>query len=324
MIINLKQKIQGFDFHKLFVRHGEIVIFIFFIISTMVISFLNPVFLNPLNLTNLMRQAAALGMIAIGQMIVILVNGIDLSVGMIASISGVMTAVIIGGQQELALPAIIAGLLIGVFIGFLNGFIITKFNLPEFIVTLAIASFFNGLLLVYTGGREVGKISPGLMAFGLKNVLIFPTSFIICIIFIIVTYIFLRYTRIGRHMYAVGGNKVSARLSGINVNLTKTVAYMISGFTAAAGGLILLTRLGVGYPLAGRELQLDSVVAVVIGGTSLKGGRGSILGAFAGAIVLSQINNVLNLFRINPYTQVAFKGLIIILVVVLRAFSERD
>lgn len=324
MIRNMQNSLKKINFQRLFFRHGEIVVFVFFMAISVLVSFLKPVFLSSLNMTNLMRQAAALGMVAIGQTFVILVNGIDLSVGATASISGVMAAVLMSGQDEMALPAILASLLTGIFIGFINGLITTKMNLPDFIVTLAVSSFFNGFLLVYAGGKEVGAISPSFMNLGLKNVLIFPTSFILCVAFILIAYFFLRYSRLGRHMYAVGGNKISARLSGININLTKTFAYMVSGFTAAVSGLILLTRLAVGYPLAGRELQLDSIVAVVIGGTSLKGGRGSILGAFVGAFVLSELNNVLNLLKINPYTQVAFKGLIIITVVVIRAFGERE
>jgi len=316
--------LRKFDFKRLFNRHGEVVVLFFFIVITATASIFNPLFLKPLNITNVMRQAAALGAVAIGQAFVILVHGIDLTVGSVATATGIIAAVLMNGQDEKMLPGILLSLLAAIIIGFLVGFAVTKLKLPDFIVTLAFSSMVNGLMFVYTDGREVGAISPNLFAFGLKNFYRIPTAFILCLVIVIIAYFFFRYTRLGRHMYGVGGNAISARLTGINVDKVKIFAYSVSGFMAGISGLILLTRLGVGYPLAGRELQMDSIVAVVIGGTSMSGGRGNILGTFIGAFVISELNNVLNLLGISAFAQIVFKGLIIVLVVIMRAFGDRD
>lgn len=323
MINSLQNYVHKIDLKRLFNRHGEIVVLFFFLVITASASALNPLFLTSANLTNVMRQAAALGVVAIGQTFVILVNGMDLSVGSVATVSGIIAAVMMNGQDEKAFPAILVSILVGTAIGFLIGLTVTKLNIPDFVVTLAFSSIVNGLMFVFTEGREVGAISPNIMSFGLKDYFGIPTTFLIYLVFVAISYVFLRYTRLGRHIYAVGGNKTSARLTGIDVDRVKIFAYMTSGLMASISGLILLTRLAVGYPLAGKDLQLDSVIAVVIGGTSLKGGRGSIIGTLIGAFILCELNNVLNLLGISAFAQIVFKGLIIILVVVMRALGEK-
>ncbi len=309
---------------RLLNRHSEIVVFFFLVIMVFISSRLSPLFLKPANLTNIMRQAAALGIVALGQTLVILLAGIDLSVSSVSTVASVVAAVLMMGKSENILVAIFVALMIGVVVGFLNGFFITKFDLPDFIVTLAFYSIVNGLMFVFTKGREVGSVAGSFMKFGSKNIFTIPITMYIWIGLTIVAFIFLQYTRMGRNIYAVGGNSESARLSGINVSMVKISTYILSGLMAAVGGLVLLTRLGVGYPLAGRELQLDSVIAVVIGGTSLNGGRGNILGTVAGVFILSSLNNIFNHIGISTFTQIVFKGLIIIIVVILRALNEKN
>jgi len=305
-------------------RHSEIVVFFFLILMVFVAAKSTPLFLKPANLTNVMRQAASLGIVAIGQTIVILLAGTDLSVSAVATVSNVIAAVLMMGKDENILPAILVALLAGIIVGFLNGFFITKFSLPDFVVTLAIYSVVNGLMFVFTTGREVGSVSGKFMAFGSKDIFSIPITMYIWMGLTIFAVIFLQYTKFGRMIYEVGGNPESARLSGINTSLVRVVSYIICGVMAAISGLVLLSRLGVGYPLSGKELQLDSIIAVVIGGTSLNGGRGNLLGTVAGVLILSSLNNIFNLIGISTFMQIVIKGLIIIIVVVLRAMNEKN
>ena len=323
MINSLQGVFQKKKMERLFSRHGEIVVFIFLILMMIVASQLSDLFLKPANLSNILRQAAPLGVVAIGQTIVILIFGIDLSVSSVATVASVIAAVMMMGDNEKILPAIAVALGVGIFIGFVNGFLVTKFKLPDFIVTLATWSIVNGLMFVYTQGREVGSVAMDYMLIGSKSFGPFPLTMLIWFSLTALMVFFLRSTRMGRHLFAVGGNAESARLSGINIARVKITAYIISGFLAAMGGLVLLSRLGVGYPLAGRELQLDSIAAVVIGGTSLFGGKGSVLGTLAGVFIISALNNIFNLTGVSAFAQLVLKGLIIIIVVALRARGEK-
>jgi ribose/xylose/arabinose/galactoside ABC-type transport system permease subunit len=249
--------------------------------------------------------------------------GIDLSVSSVATIGTIAAAVIMNGKPENILPAVLAGLSLGLLFGFLNGFLITRFKLADFIVTLATWSFVDGLMFVYTEGKEVGKAPLLYMKLSEGNLGPLPVSLILWVVIVIASYLLLKYSRTGRFIYAIGGNSEVARLSGINVRSIKTLVYTLSGLMAAIGGLVLLARLGVGYPLAGREFQLDSIAAVVIGGTSLFGGRGGVLGTVAGVLIVSSLNNIFNLTGVSQFAQFVLKGLVIILVVAIRARGEK-
>jgi ribose transport system permease protein len=305
------------------VRHGEIISFLFFVVLFILASVASPLFLRPNNLTNIMRQAAALSVVAIGQTFVLLISGIDLSVGNVATVSGIIAAVMMNGRTEMILPAIMLSLLTGLLIGLFNGFVITKFKLPDFIVTLAMMSIINGIMFLYTEGREVGLVSSGFMSFGSSTFLKLPVTFLISLTITCAAYVFLQYTRLGRNIYAVGGNRDSARLSGINIQKVRMLVYGISGFMAALSGLVLLSRIGIGYPLAGAELNMDSIVSVVIGGTALRGGRGNIIGTLFGVLILSILNNFFNLIGVSAFAQIVLKGVIIVSVVILRALGEK-
>ncbi len=305
-------------------RHGEIISFLFLVVLFIFASLVSPLFLKPNNLTNIMRQAAALSVVAIGQTFVLLIGGIDLSVGNIATVSGIISAVMMNGKSELIIPALLLSLLTGVLIGLFNGFVITKFRLPDFIVTLAMMSVINGFMFLYTEGREVGLVSSGFMQFGSSSFLNLPVTFLLSFAITIAAYVFLQYTRFGRNIYAVGGNRDSARLSGVDVNKVRMMVYAASGFMAALSGLVLLSRIGIGYPLAGTELNMDSIVAVVIGGTALRGGRGNIIGTLFGVLILSILNNFFNLIGVSAFAQIVLKGIIIVSVVILRALGEKS
>jgi len=306
------------------VRHGEIISFLFLVLLFVIASLVSPLFLKPNNLTNVMRQAAALSVVAIGQTFVLLIAGIDLSVGNIATVSGIISAVMMNGKSELIIPAILLSLLTGVLIGLFNGFVITRFKLPDFIVTLAMLSIIDGFMFLYTEGNEVGLVASGFMQFDSSTFLKLPVTFLLSLGITGLAYVFLQYTRLGRNIYAVGGNRDSARLSGININKVRMMVYGISGFMAALSGLVLLSRIGIGYPLAGADLNIDSIVAVVIGGTALRGGRGNIIGTLFGVLILSILNNFFNLIGVSAFAQIVLKGVIIVSVVILRALAEKS
>ena len=305
-------------------RHGEIISFLFLVLLFVIASLVSPLFLKPNNLTNVMRQAAALSVVAIGQTFVLLIAGIDLSVGNIATVSGIISAVMMNGKSELIIPAILLSLLTGVLIGLFNGFVITRFKLPDFIVTLAMLSIIDGFMFLYTEGNEVGLVASGFMQFDSSTFLKLPVTFLLSLGITGLAYVFLQYTRLGRNIYAVGGNRDSARLSGININKVRMMVYGISGFMAALSGLVLLSRIGIGYPLAGADLNIDSIVAVVIGGTALRGGRGNIIGTLFGVLILSILNNFFNLIGVSAFAQIVLKGVIIVSVVILRALAEKS
>jgi ribose transport system permease protein len=305
-------------------RHGEILVFALLAMMMVIGAILSPLFLTPGNLSNVIRQSAPLGIVAIGQTLAILTFGIDLSVSSVATFAGVIAAVIMMGEPSNMVPAVLAGLGLGALVGLINGFFITKYKLADFIVTLATWSFVDGLMFVYTQGKEVGLVAPDFMQVSSKDFGPIPFSVAIWMVIAIIAFLFLKYFRPGTHIYAIGGNAEAARLSGINVSFIKIVAYVLSGLLAAAGGLVLLARLGVGYPLAGREFQMDSIAAVVIGGTSLFGGRGGVWGTVAGVLIVSAMNNIFNLSGVSAFGQMVLKGLIILVVVAIRARGEKQ
>lgn len=318
-----KEMMRRANIAQILSRHGEIPIFVLLFVMSAITATIAPVFLSGRNISNVLRQASALGIVSVGQTIAILSFGIDLSVSSVATMAGVLCASIMQGRPEMAIPAILAGLGVGLVVGLLNGLLVTKFGLADFIVTLATWSLVDGLMFVYSEGREVGSVTRGFMFLSEGNIGPLPMSLVVWVSTAIAAIVFLRYTRSGRHIYAVGGNAEVARLSGINVGLTKIVVYTISGLLAAAAGLVLLARLGVGYPLAGREFQLDSIAAVVIGGTSLFGGRGGVVGTIAGVLIVSALNNIFNLVGVSAFAQLVLKGLVIIVVVVVSVLGER-
>jgi ribose/xylose/arabinose/galactoside ABC-type transport system permease subunit len=321
---HIQSMLKQANLGRTLMRHGEILVFFLLFVMAGAATILSPLFLTEANISNVLRQAAPLGIVSIGQTIAILTFGIDLSVSSVATFASIIAAVVMAGRPDMIFPAILLALSFGIIVGLINGLLITKFGLADFIVTLATWSLIDGIMFVLSEGREVGSVASVFMKLSGRDIGPFPISVIVWAILVLGAVIFLKYTRTGHYIYAVGGNAEVAHLSGINVDLVKTLAYTISGLLAATGGLILLARLGVGYPLAGREFQLDSIAAVVIGGTSLFGGRGGVLGTVAGVLIVGSLNNIFNLVGVSAFAQLVLKGLVIILVVVVRAKGERE
>jgi ribose transport system permease protein len=283
-------------------------------------SFISPHFLNPINILNVLRQVALYGILGVGMTFVILTKGIDLSVGSIVALTGVIGAILL--EQGWPIPVmVLACLAIGVVTGAVNGFGVSYWRIPAFIMTLGTMVMVRGFALMFADGGTVnpGKLGENFFFLGGGYLLGIPTPIYVFVLVCIISAIVLGLTPFGRAIYAVGSNEEAARLSGINVPLVIFGVYTICGFLAALSGLIFLSRLSVGDPNSGLGLELEAITIAVIGGTSLFGGEGTILGTIGGAMVLAIIANVLNLAGVSPFSQQVVKGAIIILAVLLEA-----
>lgn len=296
---------------------------IFMIISTI----LSPNFLTVGNILNLLQQASIPGIVAIGMTLVILLGGIDLSVGSVLAFSGMMaslTANKIAGTSGIIL-AIIVGLVVGVLMGALTGVLISKFKLPDFIASLAMMEIARGAALLTTSGNPVFGLSKEFHIIGggfvLGNVSI---SGILWIIITIIFGLLLKYTYFGRSLYAIGGNREAALLSGIKTKRNYTITYALCGLLSGFAGILTASWMSTGQPTAGTGYELDAIAASVIGGASLSGGAGSIFGTFGGVILLRILTNIFNLVGLPSYYQRIAKGVIIILALLLNSSMARN
>lgn len=300
-------------------------IVIAFVVLCVALSIASPFFLTTGNLLNVLRQTSINGILAIGMTFVILTRGIDLSVGSIVALAGVIGAsfatnsmqmAVAGGPYHPAL-AIGVGVLAGMGCGFVSGVVVSRFAVPAFVATLGMLGVARGLTLLYTGGLPVPNLTPEFRWIGTGAVAGIPVPVIIFFLVFLGAWVVLAHTRYGRHVYAVGGNEKSAKTSGIDTKRVILSVYVISGALAALGGLILTARTGSGLTQAGMAYELDAIAAVVIGGTSLAGGVGSIVGTLFGALIIGVMTNGLQLLGVDAYYQQVIKGVIIVLAVML-------
>jgi len=308
---------------QFFILWDRIGILLAFIVVCILFGILTPVFFNPLNILNVIRQVSIIGVIAVGMTFVILLGGIDLSVGSVVAFTGIIAAgfqVKWGGSLFLS---IVIPLLIGGGIGFLNGFISTKGGLHPFIVTLGTMSIFRGATLLVAKGRPISGMSKSFRFIGAGMIGPIPFPVILFLGSVIIAAIILRRTVFGRYIYAIGGNQEAALLSGIRVDRYKISAFTILGFLSALSGLILTSRLNSGELVAGEGYELDVIASVVIGGTSMMGGEGGVYGTLIGALLIGVISNGLNLLGVQPYWQMIVRGSIIILAVLMDKMKRR-
>jgi ribose transport system permease protein len=277
---------------------------------------MEPDFLTLNNLFNILRQVSINALIAFGMTFVILTGGIDLSVGSILALSSAFVAGLMTDGTS-ALIAVRAGLIIGAVMGALNGMVISLGKVAPFIATRATMTIFRGLTLVYMDGKPITGLSQrGWFAlFGRGYFWIFPVPVLTMLIAFAVLYFILKKTTIGRYTYAIGGNEEAAKLMGIQVNKVKIMIYSLLGLMAALGGIILTSRLNSAQPTAGTSYELDAIAAVDLGGTSLSGGRGCIVGTWIGALIIGTLNNGLNLLGVSSFFQLVVKGLLILFAV---------
>ena len=268
-------------------------------------------FLSSDNFLNIARQVSINAIIAVGMTCVILSGGIDLSVGSVMALSGtLMAGMMVAGVSPSA--AIALGLGVGLAFGLFNGFFVAYAGMPPIIVTLATMGIARGLGLIYTGGYPIDGLPEAFAFFGRGNVLGIQTPVVIMLLVFALAYLLLDHTPIGRYIYAIGGNEEAARLSGVRVSRYKLLTYALSGLMCSIAGLVLSSRLMSGQPNSGIGFEMDAIAAVVMGGTSITGGRGSIVGTLIGALMLGVLNNGLNMMGVSPYVQNIIKGLIIL------------
>ena len=277
-----------------------------------VFSLLSDVFLSERNLVNILQQSSINACVAIGMTMVIISGGIDLSVGPVAAFSAVLSATLLV-QGYPVLLAIAAGLGIGAACGAANGALIAYGGLQPFIVTLGTLSVYRALALIFTGGNPILGVPPEFRRLFASEIGIFPVPVVVVAVLVVVASVLLARTPLGEYIFAVGGNEEAARISGVPVARTKIAAYALSGFLAALAAVILIARLGAAEPTLGNLWELEAIAASAIGGASLMGGKGSIIGTILGAIVLGTMRNGLTLMNVQAFYQMLATGLIIIL-----------
>lgn len=288
------------------------------IILIVFVSILNPAFLQSNNLLNLMRQLIINGFIALGMTFVILTGGIDLSVGSTLALTSAIFAGLLQNGMNTGLAILIA-LVLGLVLGLLNGILITKGKLAPFIVTLATMTIFRGLTLVYTDGRPIAgpRDDFAFKFLGKGQFLGIPFQVILFILAFLVLWMILNKTALGRKIYAVGGNEKASFISGINIDKVKIWVYVISSLMAVLSGLVLTSRLNSAQPTAGAAYEMDAIAAVVLGGTSMTGGSGSLTGTLIGILILGVLNNGLNLLGVSSFYQQIVKGIVILIAVLI-------
>jgi ribose transport system permease protein len=282
------------------------------------VSLASPNFLSVDNLLNILRQTSINAIIAMGMTFVILTAGIDLSVGSILALAGAICATMIAADMPLIF-ALVTTVMIGAALGASGGVVISFFGVQPFIATLVGMTIIRGLTLVYSDGRPISTgdldVAEAFFQWGGGYILGIPVPVIIAFVVFTLCWFVLNHTKMGRYVYAIGGNEQVARLAGINVSRIKVGVYAISGALAAIAGIILTARLESAQPTAGLSYELDAIAAVVLGGTSLMGGRGRISGTLIGALIIGVLNNALNLMDVSSYYQMIAKGAVILLAV---------
>jgi len=301
-------------------RYGLLLAFLLMVAA---LSMLSDYFLTRSNILNVLRQISVNALLAFGQTVVIIAAGIDLSVGSLLAYTGALAAGLAKGGMSPVL-AILSSLGAGSVLGLFNGAIIAFLGIAPFIVTLAGLTIFRGMTLVYTGGRPITGLPDVFYWIGNGSILGIPVPVWLMLLFLGLTHFILRYTALGRQIYAIGGNEEAARLSGIPVERVKLFIYAYSGLASALGAIILTGRLNSAQPTAGVSFELDAIAAVVVGGTSLFGGRGGVFGTFLGALIIGVLNNGMNLLNVSSfYQQIVKGGVILAALIVDRMVSQR-
>ena len=314
---------------------GKFAPLIFLAILVVILSVLRPNFLSAFNLFNVMRQISFIGILAVGMTFVILTAGIDLSVGSLLAFSRIVCASVAKGSRSLleggvtdpggvrVLIAALAAILVGIIIGLLQGSLIARAGIPAFIVTLGGLGAWRGATLLWSDGQPISSFSNDFKFWGQGFIGPLPVPVIFFLAMVVIGQIILKYTQYGRWIYALGGNPEASRLSGLNVKMLTTSVYVISGFCAGLAGFLLTSRLNSAEQVAGQGYELQAIAAVVIGGTSLFGGQGSMVGTLIGAMLIGVLNNGLVILNVSPYYQQIVIGAIIVLSVYIDQLAKQ-
>lgn len=297
-----------------FARYG---IYFAFVALAVILALASPAFRTLSNIENILQQISVNGIIAIGMTMVIITAGIDLSVGSVLALSAVVATSFAHPDTHPLLVPILLGVLTGLACGTINGILIAKKRLAPFIVTLGMMTVARGMALVYTGGRPVINLSDSYDEIGGGAIGPVPFPALIFFAAVLLGVFILHFTRFGRYIYAVGGNELAAKVSGVNTDGVLIGVYALAGALAGVAGIVLSSRITSGPPATGAGSELDAIAAVVIGGTSLSGGVGSIAGTIIGVLIIGLMNNGLDLLNVSSYWQQIVKGLIIVIAVLL-------
>ena len=298
-------------------------IVVIFVVMVIISAFVSDNFFSWVNISNVLKQSAVPGIVSLGMLLVILTAGIDLSVGSLVALTGVLA---VGMQRQMPLPlALLVAIVAGLAAGGFNGVLIAKRNVPPFVATLGMLVIARGLTFVYTDGGPIQvTYKEAYSVFGRGSIGPIPNIVIIWAILAIATAVMLRRTTFGRTVMSLGSNKRAVYLSGINVEWHLIAVYVFSGLMCAIAGILLTSRLTIGTPLMGQLMELDAIAAVVIGGASLAGGRGTVWGTIIGVLILGLISNMLNLMGVSAFYQDIIRGSIILLAVLFKAGQESE
>jgi ribose transport system permease protein len=291
-------------------------VFLIFFTLCIVASLMSDVFFTVNNLMNVLRQVSVTAIIAAGMTLVILIAGIDLSVGSVMAFAGAVVAGMLTAGLSLPL-ALLLSIAVGLVFGLINGMFVAKGGVPSFIATLAIMVIARGMTLVYTKGYPLVVDNQDFRMIGNGKIIGLPVPIIVMVLVFAILYWVLKYTSFGRYIYAIGGNEEATRLAGIPVNFIKVAVYGIAGLLSGVAAIIYTSRLMSAQPTAGLGIELDAIAAVIIGGTSLSGGKGGVVGTLIGALIMGVLDNTLNLMNVSPFYQSIVKGLVILFAVLV-------
>ena len=311
------------NWHKAIAFFSKYGIYFAFALLTTILAVTSPPFRTLANIENILQQISVNGIMAIGMTLVIITAGIDLSVGSVLALSAVVATSFAHPGEHALIVSLSLGVLAGLICGAVNGILIAKKRLAPFIVTLGMMTVARGAALVYTSGRPVINLSDAYNEIGGGAAGDIPFPAMIFFVVILLGVFILHFTRFGRYVYAVGGNELAAKVSGINTDRVLIGVYALTGALAGVAGIVLSSRIMSGPPAAGAGYELDAIAAVVIGGTSLSGGVGSIAGTIVGVLIIGVMNNGLDLLNVSSYWQQIVKGLIIVLAVLLDKKSKQ-
>lgn len=303
------------------------------VLLCIILSFLTDKFFTVANGVNVLRQVAVNVIIATGMTLIILTSGIDLSVGSVLALCGAITAGLLKNGIQIVpfdlyigftlFGAILAAILVGGLLGLFNGITITAFKVPPFVATLAMLTIARGFTMLYTSGHPISNLGEDFAFIGSGSIMGIPTPVWMAMVLVLIAIFITKKTKLGRYIYAIGGNETAARLSGIRINRVKLIVYSLGSALAAIGGIIVTARLDSAQPNAGISYELDAIAAVVIGGTSLNGGKGSVWGTVIGAVIIGILNNGLVLLNVSPFWQQVVKGAVILLAVIIDKVGEK-
>lgn len=309
-------------------QFSKYIILLAVVIQVIVFSMLSPQFLTVDNLVNVALSIAITGVLAVGMTFVILTGGIDLSIGSVLAVAGIVAAICAKSFGEFGiLVGLVAAISVGVVSGLFTGIAVSRFKVPPFVVTLAILTIARGLSFIiadkYAGSTSVSDLPSGFAFLGREKLFGLPVPVIVMLLVFAIGWFILTQTRFGRYVYAIGGNSEASFLAGINVKSVTTWVYVLNGFLVGLAGAMLASRLGAGLANAGMQYELDVIAAVVVGGTSLMGGKGSVVSTLFGAIFIGVLNNGLNLAGIDPYLQKIALGVVILLAVLADQINKK-